>query len=377
MPFANLRGGVRRGSVYSGNLNFRLFIDGEAAAGWPGTLAYIDALWVHGGQPSNLVGDAQGVSNISVPGVAEVYEAWLQKNALSNRLSVLAGLYDANVEFYNLQAASLFLNGSFGIGPEFSGSGIEGPSIFPKTAFGMRLAAKPTENTVVRLGILNGVPYERPDGSHAVHKRGDGALFIIEAALIDRPAKAERPANRRFQIGRRESSSAYDDKLAVGGWYYTAAFDDLADLEPDATPVRRRGSAGYYAVGQALLFASKSNPAQRVSGFVQAGIGDARTNRFGSYVGAGITAGGLPGMPADDNIGLAIAVARNGSHYLASQIRQGLPTTRSEKAVDLTYLHAVNSHFYLQPDLQYIVHPDTNPRIGNALAFQLRFEISY
>lgn len=375
--FSNLRGGTRRGSTYSGNLNLRVFANGEAAFGWPESLAYVDALWVHGGQPSNFVGDAQGVSNISAQGVVEVYEAWLQKNAVANRFSVLAGLYDINVEFYNLQAASLFINSSFGIGPEFSGSGVEGPSIFPKTAVGLRFAAKPTIDSVVRLGILNGVPYDRPDGSHAIHKKGDGVLVVAEAAFIDRPAKAERPPNRRFRIGRHDSANAYDDKLAIGGWYYTAAFDDLADVRPDGTSVRRRGSGGYYALGQVLLSASKTAPAQRVSAFAQAGVGDARTDRFGSYVGAGLTAAGLGSMPADDEVGLALAVARNGSHYLALQNRLGLLTTRTEKAIDFTYLHTVNSHIYIQPDLQYVVHPNTNPRVRNALALQLRFEIGY
>ncbi|MDQ6680378.1 MAG: carbohydrate porin [Pseudomonadota bacterium] len=372
--FANVRGGLRRAGTYSGNLNLRLFVDGNAALGWPGTLAYVDALWVHGGQPSNIVGDAQGVSNISASGVTEIYEAWLQKNAFGNRLSVLGGLYDMNVEFYNLQAASLFVNSSFGIGPEFSGSGVEGPSIFPKTAFGLRLAVKPSDATVIRLGVVNGVPFERPDGSHAIRKAGDGALIVVEGALLDRPEKAERPQNRRFQIGRHESASSYDDKIAVGGWHYTSTFDDLVDLQADGTPIRRHGSSGYYAVGQALLYGSK---ARRVSAFAQAGVGDARTGRFGSYVGTGVTASGLPGVAADDELGLAVAVARNGSHYIASQRLNSLRTTASETAIELTFLHVISPHLYVQPDLQYVVHPNTDPRIRNALALQLRFEVAY
>lgn len=375
--FANLGGGLRRGTVYSGNLNLRLFIDANAAFGWPGALAYVDALSVHGGQPSNLVGDAQGVSNIAAPSVTKLYEAWLQKSAFSSQVSALAGLYDINVEFYNLQAASLFLNSSFGIGPEFSGSGVGGPSIFPNTAFGLRLAAKPTINSVIRLAVLNGVPYERPDGSHAVHRSGDGALIVVEGALTDRPVGSERPENRRFIIGRHASASSYDGKIAFGAWHYTARFDDLSAVRTDGMPLRRHGSTGVYAVGQALVYAPSSQPGPRVSAFAQAGVGDARTDRFGSYVGAGLTASGLPGLAADDEAGIAVGVARNGAHYVASQAIAGLGTSRSEKVFELTYLHTVNSHLFVQPDLQYVVDPGTNPRLRNSMSFQLRFEISY
>ena len=44
-----------------------------------------------------------------------------------NRFSALFGRYDLNSEFYRLQSAGLFLNSSFGIGPEFSLSGQNGP----------------------------------------------------------------------------------------------------------------------------------------------------------------------------------------------------------------------------------------------------------
>ena len=90
--FANLGGGARRGGTYTSNLSLQLNIDATVLFGWPDTIAYVDALWLQGGQPSKFVGDAQGVSNISARNDVKVYEAWLQKNLLGNQVSVLAGL---------------------------------------------------------------------------------------------------------------------------------------------------------------------------------------------------------------------------------------------------------------------------------------------
>ena len=152
--FVNLGGGVRRGGTYSSNLNLRLNVDGAVLFDWPDTTAYLDALWLQGGSPSSFIGDAQGVSSISAPNAVKLYEAWVQKNFLDNRVSVLGGLYDLNSEFYRLQSAGLFFNSSFGIGPEFGQSGVEGPSIFPSTSVGMRVAFRPADGTVVRVSLV-------------------------------------------------------------------------------------------------------------------------------------------------------------------------------------------------------------------------------
>lgn len=51
--------------------------------------------------------------------------------------------------------------------------------------------------------------------------------------------------------------------------------------------------------------------------------------------------------------------------------------TNAEKTIELTYLIQVKSWLALQPDLQYVVTPNTTPTIPNALGFQLRFGITF
>jgi porin len=375
--FANLGGGVRSGGTYSSNLNLFLDVDAEAAFGWRDAIAYVDALWLQGGLPSSFIGDAQGVSSISAPNAVKVYEAWIQKNLFDDRVSVLGGLYDLNSEFYTLQSAGLFLNSSFGMGPEFAFSGVEGPSVFPDTAVGMRVAVKPADKVVIRAAVLDGVPVDRPDGSRGVFEAGDGALIVGEVAFVDREDLGTRHTRHRSRIGRQADLGAYVEKVAIGGWYYTATFDDLSATQPDGQPVRHRGSSGFYAIADRLLYRDSSDPTRRVTGFLQAGRGDYRVDRFGTYLGAGVTATGAFAGRAADELGLAVAYARNGSHYMASQRAQGLPVTNAETAIELTYLAQVNRWLAIQPDLQYVVTPDTTPAIPNAWALQVRFEVSF
>jgi carbohydrate-selective porin OprB len=63
-------------------------------------------------------------------------------------------------------------------------------------------------------------------------------------------------------------------------------------------------------------------------------------SRFGSYAGAGLAASGLFAGRGEDELGIGLASARNGSHYMEQQA---------------------------QPD----------PALKDALAFLLRFEISF
>src|SRR5450432_58646 len=188
----NLRGGGRTGSAYGGNLHLKLTTHGEAL-GWPGTSAFVDVLTIHGGRPSRFVGDAQGVSNIEGPTGTQVEEFWVQHNFKGSSGSLLLGIYDLNSEFYRLAAAGLFLNSSFGIGPEFAQSGVEGPSIFPRTSAGLRLAYKPSPDTVLRAALLDGVPLARPDGSRAAFRGSDGWLGVMELAALTRAPAGANP----------------------------------------------------------------------------------------------------------------------------------------------------------------------------------------
>ena len=137
--FANLAGGQRRGAIYLGNLQLQLFVDGERLMGWRGATLSLTGLWTHGSRPSQLSGDAQGVSNIEAPPEVQLYEAWLQQNLLFNHLSLLAGLYDLNSEFYTLQSAALFLNSSFGSVPSLRRLGSRDHRSFRERRSGLAL----------------------------------------------------------------------------------------------------------------------------------------------------------------------------------------------------------------------------------------------
>jgi porin len=375
--FAVLSGGARRGATYLGNLNLLLTLDMERLAGWHGATVFLDGLAIHGGRPSRFAGDAQGVSSIEAAPQWTLEEAWIQQNLFGNRFSALVGLYDLNSEFYHLHAADLFLNASFGIGPELSQSGKGGPSVFPNTALGARFEVKPLAGVVLRAAVLDGVPIDRPTGRD-VFAPGDGLLVVGEAAFLYRPPPADSPPPRlphRFMLGREAQLPPYEAKLAVGGWHYTATFDDLVRTRGDGTALTHRGSSGAYLIGDAIVYKHESGRQLRVFG--QLGLGDPGVNRFGLYTGGGADlAGVIPGRRQDE-IGFGVAAARNGSPFLEQQRRAGQRFDRTEVTFELAYRSPLAAWLNIQPDLQLVVHPNTDPRLANALVTLIRMEVSF
>lgn len=188
----------------------------------------------------------------------------------------------ASLEFYQLRSAALFLNSSFGIGPEFGQSGVAGPSIFPDTSLGVRFAYKPSPDTLVRVAALDGAPLDQQNGSPSAFDHRNGLLLIAEAALLTRPAASDERFAPRYRIGRGSSPPTYEGKAAVGVWYYTASFDELGVTNPTASPVRHHGEGGAYLLLDRALYQATDDSKRRVTWFVQLGIADPRVDRFGA-----------------------------------------------------------------------------------------------
>ena len=45
--------------------------------------------------------------------------------------------------------------------------------------------------------------------------------------------------------------------------------------------------------------------------------------------------------------------------------------------IELAYLTQLSKFLTVQPDLQYVMHPNSDPSIANAWVLQLRFEVSF
>ncbi|HET8613111.1 MAG TPA: carbohydrate porin [Sphingomonas sp.] len=335
---SDVSGGIRRGTGWLGR--FDLVLDkSDGFAGIPGAEAHFNLMLLHGTRFSQeYSGDAQTLSNIEAPRAIRPFEAWL-KLPLASNVSVKAGYVDLNSEFDVQAVGAPFLNSSFGIAPDFSQSGLNGPSIFPVTSLGLVLDASDADGRAYSVGVFDALP-GFPDHPHRFlpgPPGRDGALFVGEA---------EQPLG----------DTAH---LRIGGWRYTA---DFARLDGHG----RSASGGAYALVEGRLAGREDGAALR--GWFRVGFAADEVNPIGVYGGGGLTYG-------DDKrlIGLGVAHARLGDPALAS----GYGDRRAETAIELTVKQELNRFVAVQPDVQYIIHPSWRSNIADALVVGLRLHLHW
>ena len=148
----NISGGASQGVRFLDNLDMEIDIPSHDIS------YYLRILGNNGSGISDLTGDIQGVSNIETDTQWQIYEVWFNRIFPSHKSSLLAGIYDLNSEFDVIKEGQLFINSSFGIGPDFSSTGNYGPSIFPNTSFAARLKVITSSNSTLKLGIFDTLP---------------------------------------------------------------------------------------------------------------------------------------------------------------------------------------------------------------------------
>lgn len=341
---ANLSGGIDQTSGVLGNFDLTGSIDTEKAKWWDNGTVFIYVLGNYGKDPSSYVGDAQVTSNIEAYNTAKLYEAWYNHSFLEDKFSTLVGLYDLNSEFNSLDYAGALINSSFGIEPDISQVG---PSIFSTTSLAARLKYSFDNNTYVMVAIFDGIagdPYN-PRGTRIKLNKDDGLFNAAELGYVT------------------PEDSAHH-KIAIGGWYHSAVFEDFRGQE-------HNNNRGSYIIAESTIY--KETDAEQGAGiFFQSGQAQSDRNQFAHYTGIGLTYTGLLPNRDDDIFSIGIGSARNGASYRGENEN----TEHSETVFELTYRAIILPCLSIQPDLQYVRNPSTDSTLKDAVVAGVRVEVA-
>ncbi len=347
---SNVSGGLDEGTVLLDNLDVVVGLDGEKLFGSKGTSALIHFLNNNGGAiDGGHVGSAQGIDNIEVEDdSSRLYQAWIQQNFMDDKLSLLAGLYDLNSEFYVTDSSMLFMHSTFGIGTDIAQSGGNGPSIFPVTSLAGRVRVQPTPEWYLQGVVLDGVPGD-PDhieGTQISLGHGDGALLVAEGGYTPEGAK-----------------------LGLGVWRYTASADDVFAVDALGNPLRHHNQ-GIYAIGEKQL-------CENLTGFAHLGFADEDVNQFDYAWSTGLVYQGLFPGREEGLLGLGLYGAHNGDSFRDAVAAAGGSADSAELGLELTYNDNLTSWLTVQPDVQYVINPGTDPSLDNALVLGSRFAVAF
>jgi len=352
----NHEGGLKRGSVYLGNVDLTATVDTEKAGLWKGGTFFVYLLNNHGGGPTqDYIGDLQTASNIEAPNATRLYELWYEHRFEGESpLSLLVGQHDMNSEFNVTEYGGLFLNSSFGIGSDIS---LNTPvSIFPLAAPAVRLKWEPTETSYLMAAAYDGYPGDPShdkDPSDWHISSNDGAMTILE-------------------IGHNHSEEKEEGVLPstwkAGLWYNTDEFEDVADTDGSGNPVEHSGNYGAYLLIDQKVFSDEKGGEMGV--FLQAGGTPDDRNLVDFYLGGGIHYQGLIPGRGEDVFGLAVARAS-----ISDKLGRNSAMESHETTVELTYRAQITPWLAVQPDLQFIRNPGADPALDDAIVSIVRFEV--
>ena len=330
---SNTSGGVAQKDAYLDNLDLTLEVDMDKACNYQGGTFFVYGLANNNKTFSDKVGDAQVTSNIDNEDVVRLYELWYEQAFRTNSFKL--GLIDLNSEFDAIEPAGLFMNSSHGIGPDYSQSGVNGPSIFPSTSLGFRYFQEMGERFSLRTAVFDAVPGDPNEArKNSVKLNSDeGALLALEV---------------NYKVNRL--------RYALGTWLYTQD-------TPTMTATTSKKNSGYYGFVEHVA---------RLSSWLRIGCADSEINQFSFYTGAGCTYKLFPESRPDDLIGLAVARVENSEDYQ----KTGAFDT-AETNFELTYQAPICKVFTIQPNVQYILNPGMDPALNNALVVGLRCTLAF
>jgi len=387
---AVLSGGLERRGSYEGRFDFAADADLEKLIGWKGASTHVTVFQIHNGgrNIADNVGSISDPSNIDAFATTRLFTAWFQQNAFDDRVSFRIGQLAADDEFLTSQTASGLINGTFGWADMMAANILNGGPAYPLATPGARLAVKATDALTLQAAVFSGDPAGKDCTDIPQRCNRYGTTFSFSGGALWM-------GELQYAVNQGKDAIGLPGVYKLGAWYATADYGDLHDaidgtgaqvslgVDPDATPVTHRGNGGLYGVADQMIWRGKESS---LNLFVRGGFAPSDRNLVSYYIDAGLgLKGPLPGRP-DDQLTFGFAYARISKDAAAAD-RDTTPAAivRDYEAVfELSYALQVAPWWTVQPDLQYIVHPnggqnpdDPTVRLENAFVAGVRSTIKF
>jgi porin len=393
---SNLRGGLRRSTLYGGKLEMNLAADLEKVLGLPGLSFYTNAFQIHQtkGISKDFVGNLNVISAIEALPSTRLSEIWLEQKLFGGLASLRFGQLAADTEFTIANYSLPFITSDWpGILASILPGG--GPA-YPLATPGTRLMVTPDKNHTFLFGVYNGDPAGRGPPDSEIRNRTGTNFRMKDPALV------------LAEYQHRHNQGEKDEGLArivrLGAWNHLGRFDDqrrdalglsLASPLSNGVAARYRGEFGIYGVLDQQLHRPKGGgPDDGVAAFTRLFVSPSQRNLIGLFWDAGLLASGLvPGRPKD-KVGLTFLytqLTRDAALFDRETLAQaGLykPTAHSELSFELSYVAEITTGWTIQPNISHIIRPGAGrPRMQpdgtvlppprDATVFGLRTTIVY
>ena len=389
-----LSGGLERGTTYEGRADLSLDVDLDKLTGWQGATFHATFFNIHdsGRNAAENAGAIADPSNIDAYSTSRLFTAWLEQRFFDDRFSVRLGQLAADDEFLTSDTAGDLINGTFGWAGLLAANITNGGPAYPLATPGIRLQFKPSQDITLLAGAFSGDPAGQDCNGDAQKCNRYGTRFPIhkEKLFI---------GELQYGVNQSESSAGLPGVYKLGVWAANGNYADqryglnsagasvpLADPSADG-PRNHDGNWGVYGVVDQTVWRGRRSS---VSAFLRGGFSPSDRNLISYYVDGGIGWKGPLASRPEDVLTLGVAYARISNRAINADkdaLRiQGSPyaVRDHEMVFELSYIAQLTPWWTIQPDIQYIVHPnggqspdDATQGLGHAFIAGLRTTIVF
>ncbi len=381
----NVSGGTKQGATFANQVGVQTDVNWERAAGITGLSTHVIIVSRSGSSDSALFGDnllpVQEVYGSGGNVLLHLVSAYAQETLAGGRLDVAAGRMNVENDFASSPLYCNFVNNGLCGDPKALPGGDRGHSAFPEAVWAARVQLLPTADTSIKTGIyqVNQGLYSDANfrsGFKLDDSQTTGVYLPVE--LSWKPALGHDTLPGHYKIGfAYDTSSGYEDfgnSLAAAGI-------------PGYAKTSRSGNTQVWALADQMLVRTGPGDGDglvALAGFVH---NDPNNSAYAEQYYAGAVARGFWKARSHDAIGL-LFIYDTVSGRLGSvqdvEAALDLPiensatgVQRHEMIIEANYDVQVFRGVNIEPDFQYVVRPNAQASIGDAIVLGVKAHVEF
>jgi porin len=367
--FANVRGGLRRGSTYAQQLRLGADVDMDRIAGWSGATLHFTINDRRGaGVSSDYIGNRLPVQEVYGGPYTRLSEASVEQNLLEDRLNLRLGFFAMGNDLGGMILGCQLVNAAFCAHP-LSLSVNSGWYNYPNTRWGAAIRYKLRPELLLRTGIYQDNP-RLGDKENAFRPFAAGTAGVVL------------PLELEYAPGSAPHSAALPGHYKLGVLHDTARVKRQGELGTMSGTVR--GRYGMYLLADQMVW-RQGRTGRGLSVFGQFTANPQASAQITRWYAAGLVkTGTLKGRDAD-TLALGVVHAQVNPRLRESAAAADPDTggyaslPAGESVIELSYGWQALRWLGVRADVQYVVDPGafSYRSTQNALAIGTQLKITF
>ena len=381
----NVSGGTKQGATFANQIGLNNDINWERLAGLTGLSTHIIIVDRSGSSDSQLFGDhllpVQEIYGSGGDVVVHLVSAYAQETLFDQRLDIAAGRMNVENDFASSSLYCAFMNNGLCGDPKALPGGDIGHSAYPDAVWAARMKVRPTSQTYLTFGV-----YEVNQGLYSYDNfrsgfkfdtsQDSGVYLPVQIGWEPKFGDSQMPGHYAVGVGY-DTSSGYKD---FGNVLAT-------DGVPGVTARTRTGNTQFWALADQMLLRQGSGPSDGIialAGFIH---NDANNTAYAEQYFVGLIDKDFWAARPQDAINLLClhnTISGRLGNVQGIEQTLGLPYSNGatgiqteETVLEANYDIHVLRGVHFQPDFQYVIQPNAQANIHDAVVLGFRAQVTF